>query len=330
MPAKNDADKKKMRGWHIVYQSVAVDKEDPSKGKYELPKHELIKRALGKLFPKKYSFQLENNGNDHYQINVILEEPLSGSTIRSRMKSVLRNYWHAGCMTTQILHSQTASDVYCQKPETRVAGPWTFPFGNIGYYGQDLVPLKNYRPWQRTIVAKCRKRYVHPRSIYVIVDPEGNTGKSELSKYLCFKLDALLIPTGLTASQIKSAIAGEHARKNYLIDLPRQSSTKDNLQSLLSVVEDIKKGHVTSPFYGRMSTLFMKRPNVFIFTNSHIDVRMMSKDQWVIYEIDRENMSLRHIDTEVLFLQQQRTRMANRAAKKRNLDDIKKKREQEE
>jgi len=207
------------------------------------------------------------------------------------MKSILRKFWASGCITTLPLHSQSDGEIYCQKENTRVEGPWSFP--EKKYCGQDLISKKKLYTWQRTILTMAKRKYVDPRAIYCIVDEVGGKGKSEIGKRMAYLEDAIVIPLGLSSAQMKAAICSTHARKNYLIDLPRNNKS---YQDIYDTIEEIKRGFVISSFHGKLKNLFFERPYVFVFTNTMPDLKLMSFDMWKIYDIDPETRELRPLD----------------------------------
>ena len=292
---------KKLRAWMLVFQQVEdksyVDEQDYLVGlryKVGLPTSNQMQKALMNLDPSKYSFQLEKgcNGRLHYQIFLVLKEPLTGRQIREQVKSILRNNWAKGCLTTQPLHSQNDAEVYCQKVETRVEGPWFFPKNK--YLGQDLRSPKKYYPWQRSILAIAKKKSVDPRSIHVIVDGIGNSGKSELAKYMAYTMDARVIPLGLSSAQMKAAITSSEPSRNYIIDLPRNNKS---YQEIFDTIEEIKRGFVVSSFHGKLKNSFFDRPNIFVFTNTMPDLRLMSMDMWRLHKVNPQTKELVSIET---------------------------------
>ena len=286
----------RLRAWMLVFQEVydVPFCQTSNADVVTIPDHQLIIRALPRLNPKKYSFQLEKgtqSGRLHYQIFLVLEEPMSGREIRESVKSVLRDYWKPGCLTYQPLHSQSDAEVYCQKVDTRVDGPWFFPKNK--YFGQDLVSPKKYYPWQRSLLAIAKRKTIDPRAIYVIVDEVGNSGKSEWCKYMSYQMDAVVLPLGLTSAQMKAAINSIPPNKNYIIDLPRNNKS---YRDIFDCVEEIKRGFVLSCFHGKYTKNFFERPNIFMFTNSMPDLRSMSFDMWRPCRIDKFDKSLVRLD----------------------------------
>lgn len=288
---------KKLRAWMIVYQECELiggtAKLYDGIQVNEFPGSNDIIRALKTLKPQKYSFQLEKGsaGRKHYQIFIVLDTAMSGREIRESCKSILRRFWKAGCMTTLPLHSQDDSEIYCQKEETRIEGPWFFPKNK--YFGQDMVTKRKLYPWQRSVIAMALAKKVDPRSIIYIAEEQGGKGKSEVTKHLGYHHDACVVPLGLSSAQMKAAICSTHARRNYIVDLPRNNRS---YQDIYDTIEEIKRGFVISSFHGKLKNLFFERPNVFVFSNSLPELYRMSFDMWTIYTIDSETRELKRLN----------------------------------
>ena len=84
-------------------------------------------------------------------------------------------------------------------------------------------------------------------------------------------------------------------KKCYLIDIPKTRSQEESLNSLITVLEDCKNGHIVSSMYGTGFTLLMDPPNIIIFSNQSCPVKLMSEDRWKCYEIDRETFDLKDV-----------------------------------
>lgn len=278
---------KALRAWSITFSEVD--------GMENFPDNRVIQLILKSIGADKWSFQLEKGtlgGRLHYQVHLVLKEPMTGTVLRTKFRDRLRHRksWAKGCMHTTPMHSQGDHEVYVMKVETRQAGPWS---DKIVYQGQDLVSTKKYWPWQRSLMFLAKRKTIDQRALYVIVDPAGNIGKSEVTKHLAYREDALVIPLGLSAAQMKAAITSTHARKNYLVDLPRNGG---NQQDIYSCCEEIKRGFVISSFHGKLKSLFMLRPNIFIFTNKIPELYLMSFDMWVLLTVDPKTRRLRSLD----------------------------------
>ena len=270
-----------MAVWSITYSETVNNR---------LPTPDKFKSALDNLDPNGYIFQLEKGkveGRLHFQCNLRLKEKMKMSDLRKALKSVLREYFGAGCMTIRPTHHLKSADLYCMKEDTRVAGPWLFP-DNI-YIGQDLI--KQFYPWQASLYSMVMAA-PDDRKIPLICDTTGNKGKSVFAKTLGYRHGACVIPLGLTSAQMKSAIVSAGPKTIYILDLPRNNKS---YQEIFDTIEELKRGFVISCFHGKLKELYMSRPHVVCFTNEFPELSYLSFDMWDLYQIST-SMELEHVD----------------------------------
>lgn len=255
-----------------------------------LPDASILKKAFDNLDPSGYVFQLEKGeeeGRLHFQCNLRLKEKMSQTDLRERLKSILRDYYGAGCMTLRPTSNLKKAEFYCMKDETRVSGPWLFPSNT--YIGQDLIT--EWYPWQKSIFDLVMKP-PHDRKIILICDCGGNKGKSLLAKTLGYRHGACVIPLGLSSSQMKSAIVDAGPNEIYLLDLPRNNKS---FQDIFDTIEELKRGFVISSFHGKLKSLYMSRPHIVCFTNDWPNLSLLSFDMWDLYTISID-LELEHVD----------------------------------
>jgi len=170
---------------------------------------------------------------------------------------------------------------YCMKEETRVAGPFA---DHPIYRGQDLNCMQKPRPWQQSVIDVIATP-PDDRTIHWICDLGGNVGKTKLLKYLCYKKLAKRVPLG-NATQIKTNVFAQGAHRCYCVDLPRTTGNQESMKDLISALEEIKNGWVSSAMYGKYQELMMAPPHVFVISNEMPPLVMMSMDRWKIFSID--------------------------------------------
>lgn len=175
---------------------------------------------------------------------------------------------------------------YCMKDDTRLAGPWA---DRVIYQGQDLVCMKTPFPWQESILELVRNE-PNDRDIIWINDHGGNVGKTKLLKYMCYNKLAKRIPLG-NATQIKTNVIVQGAARCYCVDLPRTTGSTEKMQDLISAIEEIKGGWVSSAMYGKHQEIYMDSPHVLVFTNCAPPLHMMSRDRWTIYTVESRKLA---------------------------------------
>ena len=286
--------------WTLTYQET---------GGNSLPPPEIFKDSLQNLEPAGYIFQHERGekaGKNHYQCNLRLKDAMTMTDLRKALKSKLREHWSAGCLHIRPTHNLKKAEFYAMKDETRVAGPWLFP--NDIYIGQDLI--KKFYPWQESLFSMVMSS-PDDRKIPLICDPVGNKGKSLFAKTLGYRHDACVIPLGLSSAQMKSAIVDAGPKKIYILDLPRNNKS---FQEIFDTIEELKRGFVISCFHGKLKQLYMARPHVVCFTNEYPDLGLLSFDMWDLYHVSC-NKELEYVDKYQIMRHQQQN-------KKKKKEDI--------
>lgn len=150
---------------------------------------------------------------------------------------------------------------------------------------------KNWYPWQEEIYSKIFEKdgqfkEPHPRHIISLVDKVGNSGKSSFFKWIYHHYPQSIGRIGYgSASQLRSSAVNLGKKELYILDLARSKSKDDRQEDLLSVLEDLKSGLVTSSMYGQGKTLMMEPPHIIISSNYRFDYNLLSGDRWEVYQI---------------------------------------------
>ena len=190
------------------------------------------------------------------------------------------------------------NNFYVTKEESRVAGPYY----SESYYlstSDAFVPRQirdlteeSLYPWQQDVVLDCKG--FNPRTINVIVDRQGNHGKSTLVSYMLCKVQSSLeVPpvhdfkdvSQFIGSMVKQS--GRGCAKNIFIDFPR-SRDQTKIHQFMSGIERIKDGRLFDTRYAATS-IMIDSPNIWMFTNIVLRLDYVSMDRWRFYTIDRAN-----------------------------------------
>ena len=165
-----------------------------------------------------------------------------------------------------------------------------------GYRGNDVKFLQdskeNWYPWQKELYdelfyATGEVRPADNRKINFIYDPEGGVGKSIFVKFLYTKHPDIITKVSFgTASQLRSSLINMgNSKRIYFIDIPRSKEKYSSDSDLLNAIEDLKNGFISSPMYGKDSSLLIEPPHIVIISNYLFEDTGLSKDRWVIREI---------------------------------------------
>ena len=145
------------------------------------------------------------------------------------------------------------------------------------YEGNDLEILndkKNWRKWQKKLYDLIYNDFkiikdASDREIIFILDKEGCTGKSKLTKYLLTQdpENVGVISEGSSA-QLKSSLINIGIKKLYLIDLAR-TPAETGFNGLANTLENLKNGMVLSSFYGLGGSMLLPPPPpwIVVFAN---------------------------------------------------------------
>lgn len=244
------------------------------------PDIDLIKAVFGGWF-KKWIFQKEQteNGYVHWQCQ--------GSLIKKRrLQEILPKLTDAGLKFGYMapLSIEGRENIYCMKADTRIDGPWRDDDPPPPVLTKQVEKIKELYPWQKTIIDLLETW--DDRSIHVVYDQPGNSGKSGFCEWLEYHDYAFEIPTMRLMEDIMQCVMSIPAKSAYLIDMPR-AMKKEKLYDFWSGIECLKNGHVYDKRY-KFKKRRQNRPNIILFTNDIPQQELMSRDRWVIWYI-KEN-----------------------------------------
>lgn len=160
------------------------------------------------------------------------------------------------------------------------------PVGFCQYKRDNLLWLKaNLKPWQKEILDKIQLK-ADFRDILWVWEPEGNTGKTYLAKYLHYFYGAII--TGGKGEDMKHAIARwkeitGHYPVTIIIDLARSDNiSKDGYKT----IEEMKNALFFSGKYQSGMVASVNPPHIIIFANIPPTKKHMSLDRWDVRKIN--------------------------------------------
>jgi len=159
-----------------------------------------------------------------------------------------------------------------------------------------FVDLK-LRNWQGQVIGELEDQ--SEREITVIVDPDGNTGKSWLTKYLVANRICNLIPVmGDYKDMMRICMA--KAGTGYVIDMERTQDPNKAI-GLWTAIESVKNGYLYEDRYN-FKDMWIEPPKVLVLTNENPPLWALSKDRWRVFTIDTTFVtpSLRRISYETM------------------------------
>lgn len=138
------------------------------------------------------------------------------------------------------------------------------------------------RPWQQELY-EILMSPPDSRSVYFVVDKQGNQGKSFFAKYMCCKHQTYL--TG--PAKYDRIYYTYHDEPIVIFDIPRtphdEASTRDICP--YHVIEAIKTGIIPAGMYGTPQRIRMANVHVVVMMNYLPDMSALSKDRYKIKEL---------------------------------------------
>lgn len=236
-----------------------------------------------------------DTGMQHYQL-VVNTQPKRTETCM--VKKFIARWPHLGEHLTDgnadgkewYLRPQLAqgSTRYVMKDESRINGD-----GEWSMYKRVKEPLILYPPygWQLEMV-KLAEQNPMKRKIYWLWEETGKVGKTDLSKWMCEKMDAIFLQGAKRHVLATAFKAVDFGCKIFIFGVPRSVEDQGLPVSYLAL-ESLKDGLFHSGFgVDATGMVNCNPPHVFVFANERPDVSRMSKDKWEIGYIDKANQKI--------------------------------------
>lgn len=241
---------------------------------------------------KKYVFQLEKGeetGYEHYQVRLHLIKKRRLTEIIAATKGFWGDYSRHWSVTSATVH-EGANFNYVLKADTRVCGPW-----KDSEYEEPPVLTRQlrefmefeFRPWQDQVFNMVKE--LDNRSIKLIYDKKGNSGKSIFAEYLEYNRLAYELPPMRFMEDIMQCVMSVKSQKAYLVDMPR-AMKKDKLADFYSGLEALKNGVCYDKRYS-FKKRRMDRPQIVVFTNTLPSWDCMSPDRWEVWDLNDQRLT---------------------------------------
>ncbi len=244
--------------------------------------HETIIIFL-KAIAKKWAFQKEegDTGYKHYQGRLSLIKKRRKHEALKLFKDNPPNYFEP-TTNPEFIKGEA---FYQLKEDTRIEGPWC-DTDEVKYETKQLKIFQQYEmyDYQKKLYEKATQFDL--RVIDLLYDPIGNIGKSLFSEFLEYEGIAEEIPPYRLMDDIFSWVATRPIKSCYIIDMPR-GMKKDKLGDFYSGIEVIKNGVAYDKRYSATKIRF-DRPRIFVFTNGLPEFKLMSKDRWRVWTINKD------------------------------------------
>lgn len=246
-------------------------------------------RLMLKDVAKHWVFQRETSdtGYDHYQGRLSLVKKRKVGDLKSKWSTItahgMPNYLEP---TTNPEHLN-GSFSYVMKNDTRTEGPWRDDDRKRKIPRQWREMRDTLYPWQQS-VWDSENNY-NNRTINLVYCPEGCSGKSSIAHVCRLYGSAIVVPPVNDAKELVAAVhsmcvARDEDPKLVFVDLPR-AMDKTKLLGIYSAIEQIKNGYLYDLRY-KFSSYDIDSPQVWVFTNIPPKFKYLSKDRWVMWNIN--------------------------------------------
>ncbi len=149
------------------------------------------------------------------------------------------------------------------------------------------IELEDYELylWQKE-VKRVMEQPVNKRTVFWVVDKQGNTGKTFMADYMEKHFNAQVLQNG---KKDDMAYTLEIDNTHVVLDIP-MGVPAEQIQYV--IMEGIKNGRVGSGKYESCVKRF-KSPHLIIFSNQHPDYTKMAHDRWLIMDLDEHDIVFR-------------------------------------
>ena len=134
------------------------------------------------------------------------------------------------------------------------------------------------RPWQSQLNDRVNGE-PDDRSVIFVVDPEGNSGKSWLTRYWLTERDGTQFLSVGKRDDLAFSVSVQSDL--FVFDIPRGSM--EYLQ--YGFLEQLKNQLVYSPKYSSVTKVLKRTPHVVVFCNEEPDMTKLTEDRYVIINI---------------------------------------------
>lgn len=255
-------------------------------GKHPVQSDAALQEALLRRDAEKFVFQLEkgDGGMIHHQCVIKFAHKVTKNPIIDYLSEALC----AGDRTSisaEPCKDKDAAMRYCMKTDhTKIGETVIVGIDNGRLVSTDLVDdyfdLTQQSMWQAFILSHCGVKPPRAdREIIWVVDREGGTGKSSLTRHLVLRHRFCMLSTG-TKGDIHLQAGPKWA--GYVFDLPRAMAVGSGWHG---AVEELKNGLIFSNKYESTTKVF-NPPWVFILSNAEPVGTAFSRDRLVLVDLD--------------------------------------------
>lgn len=245
---------------------------------------------------KKFVFQLEQgerstvtnpDGYQHYQGRFSLHKKCVRKSLVSALLGADLTGFHVSPSSS---NSMKGEAFYCMKTQTKIDGPWTDKDEPPRAFLPTVQKMDDngLLPWQEELLQ--RVDYYDDRTIHVVIDRQGDIGKSAFCKYVWAKKIGQPIPPMNKMEDLVQFCIAFSESKLFVIDMPRAMRKKD-LFEMYAGIETIKNGMLYDKRY-KGTFKYIPEPNIIVFTNAMPKLQYLSLDRWKMWTVKDKRLEV--------------------------------------
>lgn len=210
--------------------------------------------------------EVGEGGYAHYQCRMVMKAPKELATVRNQFAGADGNGHWTKTSVRDFEYVKKGGKFYCS---------WE---GALRKFA-----MLELNEWQ----AQCQEFWNNQseREIYVVVDEDGNKGKSWFSKYMeaTHQADVCPVTDGDASNYIEYCL--NHPAKGYIFDVPRADTIKTK-KAMWRAIEQIKNGLLYDRRYTSRK-MWIEPPKILVFANEGPEWSVLSEDRWRVHAIAR-------------------------------------------
>lgn len=250
-------------------------------------------RDIFKEIAGKWVFQQETTkkGKLHFQCRIHLRNKERDTAVAKKLRERGITECYVKPCSSKIYIGNDME--YCEKEESRVAGPWRWDDIEIPW---DLEDITEYNDWQKSLYEKLSIR--DKRKINFVYNQRGCEGKTTFCRHMeIFNHKKVgSIEYCETYNDFMQRAYGVGPKEIYLLDLPK-ALEKSKMRQLFAACETLKGGKIVDA-RNKYRKLLFGAPRICVFTNDLPPMDMFSGDVWEIDTITADGQLVPYqIDT---------------------------------
>jgi hypothetical protein len=250
---------------------------------------------------KVFVFQLEQgeSGYKHWQCRGKLHTSQRPGTLVSKLSKLDGPKWLAVAPTSCPTYGNSDFD-YVMKEDTRLEGPYKDTdykepqvlTSLVREYIENVEKNGAYKWQKQTDVMRAD---INTRSVNIIVDYSGNSGKSSYTAYARYTETSIVPPQADNIKEQMGIIMGLPTGKSYIFDLPRGVDIK-GMKAFFGAIETLKNGVAYDGRYTFTQRIF-DPPSITVFCNALPPLESLSKDRWNVWMLEDKKLVKYDLDT---------------------------------